>query len=89
MRHGPRRSPRALRGPASFPGQTGRSLLDISHKSSQGFSIFMWLDACGNPSNYAPGGPVLSFWTRWLDAESWEPEGTHATSRAEMWEGSA
>lgn len=63
-------------------------LLDISHKSGQGFSIFMWLDACGNPSNYAPGGPALSFWMRWLDMESWEPEGTLATSRAEMWEGS-
>jgi len=72
-----------------LPGQTGRSLFDISHKSSQGFSIFMWLDVCGNPSNYAPGGLALSFWMRWLDAESWEPEGTHATSRAEMWEGSA
>lgn len=30
----------------------------------------------------------MSFWTRWLDVESWEQEGTHATSRAEMWEGS-
>lgn len=85
MRHGLR----VPHSPAGFPGQTGHSLSGISHKSSQGFSIFMWLIACGNPSDYAPGGPALSFWTRWLDVESWEPEGTHATSHAEMWEGSA
>lgn len=88
MRHGHEESP-CPAGPAGFPGQSGCSLLDISHKSSQGFSIFMRLDACGNPSNYAPGGPDLSFRKRWLDAESWEPEGTLTTAHAKIWEGSA
>lgn len=58
MRHG-----RGAPAPCQLPSP--HRLLPLRHlpqEQSRLFGIFMWLDACGNPSKYVPGEPASGFW---------------------------